>query len=55
MSIYLNTKNPLENYIELYNEEFFVDKSEIIASINKIISSKSKYICITRPRGRWTL
>jgi hypothetical protein len=50
MAIYLNTKNALENYIELYNEEFFVDKSEIIASINKKISSKSKHICITRPR-----
>lgn len=50
MAIYLNTNKPLENYIELYNEEYFVDKSEIISSINKKISSKSKYICITRPR-----
>ena len=50
MAIYLNTNRPLENYKELYNEEYYVDKSEIISSINEKISSKSKYICITRPR-----
>ena len=50
MAIYLNTNKPLENYKELYNDEDYVDKSEIIASINKKIASKSKYICITRPR-----
>lgn len=50
MAIYLNTNKPLENYEELLNEEFFVDKSYIISLINKKINSKSKYICITRPR-----
>ena len=50
MAIYLNTNKPLENFIELYNEKYYVDKSEIIALINEKISSKSKYICITRPR-----
>ena len=50
MAIYLNTNRPLENFKELYNEKYYVDKSEIIALINEKISSKSKYICITRPR-----
>lgn len=50
MAIYLNTNRPLENFIELYNEKYYVDKSEIISLINEKISSKSKYICITRPR-----
>lgn len=50
MAIYLNTNRNLENYRELYNEEYFVDKSEIISLINKKINTKSKYICITRPR-----
>ena len=50
MAIYLNTNRNLENYKELYNEEYFVDKSEIISLINKKINTKSKYICITRPR-----
>ena len=50
MAIYLNKNRNLENYKELYNEEYFVDKSEIISLINKKINTKSKYICITRPR-----
>ena len=50
MAIYLNTNNPLKNFIELYNEKYYVDKSEIISLLNEKISSKSKYICITRPR-----
>ena len=50
MALYLNTNRNLENYRELYNEEYFVDKSEIISLINKKINTKSKYICITRPR-----
>lgn len=50
MAIYLNTNKPLENFIELCNEKYYVDKSEIISLINEKISSKSKYICITRPR-----
>ena len=31
-------------------EKYFVDKSEIISIINENISTKSKYICVTRPR-----
>ena len=50
MSIYLNTNKPFENYRELVNEEYFVDKSSIITLLNKKISTKNKYICITRPR-----
>lgn len=50
MAIYLNTNKPFENYRELVNEEYFVDKTSIIALINKKISTKNKYICVTRPR-----
>ncbi|MBU3109667.1 AAA family ATPase [Clostridium gasigenes] len=50
MAIYLNTNKQLENYEELSNEEYFIDKSDIIALINKKVSTKSKYLCITRPR-----
>ena len=50
MTIYLNTINPLENYRELLNEEYFVDKSSIIEILNKRLFTKSKYICLTRPR-----
>ncbi|SDP86307.1 PD-(D/E)XK nuclease superfamily protein [Clostridium gasigenes] len=50
VAIYLNTNKPLENYIELFDEKYFVDKSEIIALLNDRISTKGKYVCITRPR-----
>lgn len=50
MSIYLNTNKSFENYKELVNEEYFVDKSSMITLLNKRISTKSKYICVTRPR-----
>ena len=50
MSIYLNANKPYENFQELVNEEYFVDKSKIISLLNKKIWTKGKYICITRPR-----
>ncbi|BCZ48990.1 hypothetical protein psyc5s11_50570 [Clostridium gelidum] len=50
MSIYLNTKRPLENFKELYDDNSFVDKSELISVLNEKISTKGKYVCITRPR-----
>ena len=39
MAVYLNTNKNLENYKELYNEEYFVDKSKIISLINKKINT----------------
>ncbi|MBN1049380.1 AAA family ATPase, partial [Clostridium botulinum] len=50
MNLYLNTDKPLKNYNELFNEEYFVDKSLIIKLLNKKINTKSKYVCVTRPR-----
>jgi hypothetical protein len=44
MSIYLNTNKPFENYRELVNEEYFVDKSSMITMLNQRISTRSKYI-----------
>ena len=50
MSIYLNTKRPLENFKELYDDNYFVDKTGIISILSEKISTKGKYVCITRPR-----
>lgn len=50
LNLYLNTDKPLKNYNELFNEEYFVDKSLIIKLLNKKINTKSKYVCVTRPR-----
>lgn len=40
MAVYLNTNKSLENYIEIYNEEYFIDKSDIITLLNKKILVK---------------
>ncbi|MGL5328150.1 MAG: AAA family ATPase, partial [Peptostreptococcaceae bacterium] len=50
MALYLNTNRQYQNYKELTQEKYFVDKSEIISLINENINTKSKYVCITRPR-----
>ncbi len=50
MAIYLNTDKSFENYRELVNEKYFIDKSFMITLLNQEISTKNKYICITRPR-----
>ena len=47
MARYLNTNKSLENYRELFNEEYFVDKSKIIGLLNEKLFTKSKYICST--------
>ncbi|MEE1072944.1 MAG: AAA family ATPase, partial [Cellulosilyticum sp.] len=39
-----------ENYQELCNEPYFVDKSAMIEKFNARIRTTSKYVCVTRPR-----
>lgn len=39
-----------ENYQELCNEPYFVDKSAMIEKLNVRIRTTSKYVCVTRPR-----
>lgn len=50
MALHLNTKRQYENYKELTEEDYFIDKSEMISLINKNVDTKNKYICVTRPR-----
>lgn len=50
MGSFLNSTAPYENYIEIVNSPFFVDKSLILAEIINLIGTPSKYICVTRPR-----
>lgn len=50
MSIYLNTNKSLEIYKTLYKSKYFVDKSMIIESLNELIGTSDRYLCITRPR-----
>ena len=50
MRMYLNTNRSLKNYKDLYNSKYFVDKSLFIESLNEVITTSDKYICVTRPR-----
>lgn len=48
MNTYLNP--PITGFQESVNSEIYVDKSELIAYTNKILGTKQKNICISRPR-----
>ena len=50
MTYFINRKTLSNSFTEAYNSEFFVDKSEIINSLNDLIKKTNKYLCITRPR-----
>ena len=47
---FLNRKNVLDGFRESINGQFFVDKSELIDVVNAKISTKEKWICVSRPR-----
>ena len=48
MGIYLNPDNI--DFQEALNSQIYVDKSEMIAQINKMVDTQDCYICVTRPR-----
>ena len=48
MGIYLNPGN--ENFKENVIADVYVDKSMMIAEVNKLVDSANKYICVSRPR-----
>lgn len=50
MTRFLNLNFRDDEFKEITNNEYFVDKTELILKINKILGEKDKYICITRPR-----
>ncbi|MBR0031097.1 MAG: AAA family ATPase [Treponema sp.] len=48
MGIYLNPGN--ETFTEITNQEIYVDKTMMLAELNKIMRRGNKYVCISRPR-----
>lgn len=48
MGIHLNPDNT--NFQMAVNSEIYIDKSEMIQVTNKIIQTKERYVCISRPR-----
>lgn len=50
MTVCLNTNSAYKDFKMLTNDEFFVDKSNIIEKINKRINTKNRFLCVTKPR-----
>lgn len=48
MGIYLNPGN--ESFHEAIRSKIYVDKTELIAHTNELISTTDKYVCVSRPR-----
>lgn len=48
MGIYVNPGNTL--FQEALNSMIYVDKSELIANMNSVMSTKQKNLCVSRPR-----
>ena len=48
MGIYLNPNNVLLK--QSRKSEIFIDKSMMIAELNKLVDSENKFLCISRPR-----
>ena len=51
MGIYLNPGN--KGFWESIRSEIYVDKTGLIACVNKLINTEQKYICVSRPRRFW--
>lgn len=50
MGMYLNSSIPREVYKEVLLDDYFVDKSMLIAELIPAIGKRNRYFCITRPR-----
>ena len=48
MGTYLNPGNSA--YLEAIYSEIFVDKSEMIMYLNRVLKTKQKYVSVSRPR-----
>lgn len=47
---FLNRRNTSDGFRESINGRYYVDKSEMIHVVNTKISTKEKWLCVTRPR-----
>ena len=48
MGIYLNPGN--NAFEEAVNSEIFIDKTEMISCLNRMVRTEQKYVCVSRPR-----
>jgi len=50
MSYFLNNIDKNNQFIKTTRDEYFVDKSELIEKLNKLVGTAKQFVCITRPR-----
>lgn len=50
MGVYLNSKTPVSLFEEEANSLYFVDKTNLLATLLQLFEQGNKYFCITRPR-----
>ena len=50
MSYFLNNVDRNNQFIKMTKDEYFVDKSELIAKLNTLVGTAKQFVCITRPR-----
>lgn len=50
MGMFLNSRMPSEAYKEVRQDKYFVDKTMLIDELIPAIGTKSRYLCLTRPR-----
>ena len=48
MGFYINAGN--ENFKEALNSEIFVDKTLFISRVSRLMNTKQKFVCVSRPR-----
>ena len=50
MAEFLNNIENNNEFNLITKDDYFVDKTELISKLNKLINSIKRYVCITRPR-----
>ena len=50
MSYFLNNVRENNDFTLITKDDYFVDKTELISKLNKLVNASKRYVCITRPR-----
>ncbi|OUM67614.1 hypothetical protein PIROE2DRAFT_4902 [Piromyces sp. E2] len=48
--VFIDSTDQYQNFKELYEDKYFVDKTNIIKKFNEILNTPIKNVCITKPR-----
>lgn len=48
MGVYLNPGN--RGFLKSVRSEIYVDKTELVSHINKLVNTEEQFICVSRPR-----